>query len=271
MGCLLCRSPISIDLLLKPPPVVASGETGTSTLDLSCNKRTRREDASGDLGRAEEDHRSPRLEVTESEGRTEELVRSEAPASIISSPAAADEAGLTRAGEAILTEVVVPPPTVGEAAAGEVTAADASSNPISQEDAREVVAKVTEEPTVHEGAPKLSELAARASSSSEPTPIVRAIMSAFETSIGVAAGALLFGAASGSDKALQGSPTARAVGSDRGEASPAPKAATKDASGEKILAAAAGSGIGSLSSTSQLQQEWADTASSVEISGNLKA
>jgi hypothetical protein len=33
----------------------------------------------------------------------------------------------------------------------------------------------------------------------------------------------------------------------------------------------AGSGVGSLSSASQLQQEWADTASSVETGGNLKA
>jgi hypothetical protein len=61
------------------------------------------------------------------------------------------------------------------------------------------------------------------------------------------------------------------VGSDHGEASPAPKAATKEASGEKIPAAVAGSGIGSLSSASQLQQEWADNASSAETSGNLKA
>jgi hypothetical protein len=61
------------------------------------------------------------------------------------------------------------------------------------------------------------------------------------------------------------------VESGHDEASPAPAAALKDASGEKILAAAAGSGVGSLSSASQLQQEWADTASSAETSGNLKA
>jgi hypothetical protein len=61
------------------------------------------------------------------------------------------------------------------------------------------------------------------------------------------------------------------VGSERGETYPAPDAATKDTSGEKILAAAAGSGVGSLSYASRLQQEWADTASSVETSGNLKA
>jgi hypothetical protein len=60
------------------------------------------------------------------------------------------------------------------------------------------------------------------------------------------------------------------VGSERGEASPAPEVATKDASRGKAPAAAAGSGIGSLSSASQLQQEWADTASSVEAGGTLK-
>jgi hypothetical protein len=112
MGCFLCRSPISVDLLLKPPPVVALGETETSTPDLSCSKRVRREDADGDLGRAREDRHSPRLEVVEGEGRTEEFVRPEAPASAVSSPAAAAEAGLMRAGEAILTEVIMPPPAI---------------------------------------------------------------------------------------------------------------------------------------------------------------
>jgi hypothetical protein len=96
-------------------------------------------------------------------------------------------------------------------------------------------------------------------------------MSTFGTGIGAAAGPLLFGAASNSDKAPQGPLTARAAGTERGEASPAPDAATKGASGEKIHVAAAGSGAGSLSSASQLQQEWADTASSIETSGKLKA
>jgi hypothetical protein len=71
---------------------VASGETETSTPNLPRNKRVRREDASGDLGRAKENRRSPRLEVAESEVRAEEPVRPEAPASVVSSPAAAAEA-----------------------------------------------------------------------------------------------------------------------------------------------------------------------------------
>jgi hypothetical protein len=224
------------------------------TPDLSCSKRVRREDAGGDLGCAGEDRHSSRLEVVEGEGRTEELVRPEAPASIVSSPAVAAEVGLTRAGEAILTEVVAPPPAVKEAAAGEVTAADASSDPLSQEDAREVAVKAMEETPVRVEAPEPSEPAAQTSSTPEPALSARAVVSAFGTGIGAAAGPLLFGLAPDSDKAPQGPLTARAVGSERGETSPAPEAAAKDASGEKIPAVAAGSGIGSLSSASSFSR-----------------
>jgi hypothetical protein len=60
------------------------------------------------------------------------------------------------------------------------------------------------------------------------------------------------------------------VRSEHGETSPAPEVAAKDASGGKAPATTAGSGVGSLSSASQLQQEWADTASSVDAGGKLK-
>jgi hypothetical protein len=60
------------------------------------------------------------------------------------------------------------------------------------------------------------------------------------------------------------------VGSEHGETSPAPEVATKDVSRGKAPAAAAGSGIGSLSSASQLQQEWVDTTSNVEAREKLK-
>jgi hypothetical protein len=60
------------------------------------------------------------------------------------------------------------------------------------------------------------------------------------------------------------------VGSERGEASLAPEVATRDALRGKPPVAAVGSGVGSLSSASQLQQEWADTASSAEAGGKLK-
>jgi hypothetical protein len=60
------------------------------------------------------------------------------------------------------------------------------------------------------------------------------------------------------------------VWSEHGETSLAPEVGTEDVSRGKAPAATAGSGIGSLSSASQLQQEWADTASSVEAGGKLK-
>jgi hypothetical protein len=145
MGYFLYRSPISIDLSMRPPLVVASGETETSTPDLWCSKRVRREGTGGDLGCAGEDRQSSRLEVIEGESWTEELVRPEVLTSIVSSSAAAAEAGLTRAGEAILMEVVAPPPTIGEAVAREVIAADASSDPLGQEDTRAVAVKATGE------------------------------------------------------------------------------------------------------------------------------
>jgi hypothetical protein len=82
---------------------------------------------------------------------------------------------------------------------------------------------------------------------------------------------LLFRAASGSDKAPQGPLTARAAGSERDEAPPVPDAAAKGALGEQAPVATTRSGAGSLSSAGQLQQEWADTASSAETSGKLQA
>jgi hypothetical protein len=112
--------------------------------------------------------------------------------------------------------------------------------------------KTTEEIPVHVEAPEPSEPAARSSSSPDPAPGAWAVVFAFGMGIGTAASPLLFGLASNSDKAPQGPLTARAVGSERGEASPAPEAATKDASREKIPTAAAGSGVGSLSSASRL-------------------
>jgi hypothetical protein len=58
--------------------------------------------------------------------------------------------------------------------------------------------------------------------------------------------------------------------SERGEASPASEVVIKEASRRKAPATAAGSGVGSLSSASQLQQEWADTASSADAGEKLK-
>jgi hypothetical protein len=57
---------------------------------------------------------------------------------------------------------------------------------------------------------------------------------------------------------------------ERGDDLPAPKVVTKGASSGKALVAAAEPSIGSLSSASQLQQEWADTASSADAGEKLK-
>jgi hypothetical protein len=67
-------------------------------------------------------------------------------------------------------EIVMPHPAAGEAAAGEVTAADASSDPVIEEDARDVTVKAAEEAPVCVGALEPSKTAARASSSPEAAP-----------------------------------------------------------------------------------------------------
>jgi hypothetical protein len=252
MGCFLRRSPISVDLLTQPPPASASGETETSTPDLPCNKRARKEDAGSDLGRAKENRCSPRLEFVEGEVRAEEPVRPEAPANVVSSPATAAEAVPTRAGETTSAETATPPPAIEEIAAGDVTAANTSSDPPSQEDTREVATKMMEDTPVRAGSLEPSEPAARTPSSPELAPSARAAVPVFGTEAGMADGPLFFGLASNSGEVAQGPFTTRVVGSERGEAFPAPEAATKDTSRGKAPAAAAGSGIGSLSSTGQL-------------------
>jgi hypothetical protein len=159
-------------------------------------------------------------------------------------------------------EVVEAPPPVVEAVSEEVVAIDVSSDPPGQEDTRAVAMKTTEETLVH----------VEASDPPNPAALsVRIVMPMFGMGIGAATGPLLLGAAAGSDKAPQRPLTTRAARSERDEAPPAPDTIVKGASGEKILVATAGSGAGSLSSASQLQQEWADTASSVKTRGKLQA
>jgi hypothetical protein len=69
-------------------------------------------------------------------------------------------------------KIVVSHPAADEAAAGEVTAVDASSDPASQEDSHKVVTETAKEAPVGAGVPEPSEMAARASSSPEPAPSV---------------------------------------------------------------------------------------------------
>jgi hypothetical protein len=270
VGCLLCRSPLSSDLVTQPPPAPASGEAVISAPDLSCNKRARREDAGGDLGHAKEDRHSPRLELVASEAKAEEPAHPKAPANAASSPAAATEAEPTQAGEATSAEAVASPRAISEIATGDIATASVSSDPPGHEDTLEAAIKTMEKAPAPARLLEPSEPAVRTSSSSEVAPTTRAIAPAFWAGAGVAAGPFFFGLASNSGGILQGPPTTWVVGSERGEASLAPEVATRDASRGKIPATTAGSGVGSLSSTSQLQQEWADTASSAKAEGKLE-
>jgi hypothetical protein len=107
-------------------------------------------------------------------------------------------------------------------------------------------------------------------SSPRLTPSMQAAVPALGIGAGVTVGPPLFGLASNYGEASQGPLTTRAVRSECGETSLAPKVVTKDASRGKAPATVARSGIGSLSSASQLQQEWADTASCVDAVEKLK-
>jgi hypothetical protein len=90
------------------------------------------------------------------------------------------------------------------------------------------------------------------------------------TRAGAAVGSLLLGLACSYGELSQGLLTTRVTRSELGDDLPAPEAATRGTSSGKALVTVAGSSIGSLSSASQLQQEWADTASSANAGEKLK-
>jgi hypothetical protein len=139
---------------------MASGETETLTPDLSSSKRVHRENASGDLSCAGEGDPSPRLGFVEGESVTEEPTHLGTPVGVVSCPTATAEAEPARAGEAVLTETVAPPPVVGEVETGEVAIADAPSTPLSHEDTHEVTVKTAGETSACEEGSKPPELAA---------------------------------------------------------------------------------------------------------------
>jgi hypothetical protein len=86
----------------------------------------------------------------------------------------------------------------------------------------------------------------------------------------VAAGSLLLGLVTGSGEASQELLTTLVARSERGDGLPASAAVAKGTPSGKALIAMAESSVGSLSSASRLQQEWADTASSADVGGKLK-
>jgi hypothetical protein len=91
------------------------------------------------------------------------------------------------------------------------------------------------------------------------------------TRAGVTVDSLLLGSVSGSGEALQGLLTTRVARSERGDDLPAPEVVTRGAFSGKALVTMAKSSVGSLSSASQLQQEWRDTASTADVGEKLKA
>jgi hypothetical protein len=223
------------------------------------------------LGRIEEDRRSPRLEPAASETEAEEPAHPEAPTDAVSSPAVATEADPTPAGEITPAGAVVPPPPAAKnVTAGNDAATHVSSDPPSQEGTREATAEAIEETPAGARLLELPGPAAQTSSSPTLTPSVQVAVPATGIGASATAGSLLFRLASDSGEASQGLLTTRVVRSGRDEKLPAPEAATQGASRGKAPATVAGSGVGSLSSTSQLQQEWADTASSADAGGKLK-
>jgi hypothetical protein len=86
----------------------------------------------------------------------------------------------------------------------------------------------------------------------------------------VAADSLILGLVAGSGEASRELLTTLVARSERGDDSPAPAVVTKGVPSGKALIAMAESSIGSLSSASRLQQEWADTASSADVGEKLK-
>jgi hypothetical protein len=127
-----------------------------------------------------------------------------------------------------------------------------------------------EEASVRARSLELPGPAAQTPSSLELVPSVQDAVPAAGARAGVTVDSLLLGLVSGSGEASQGLLTTRVARSERGDGLPAPEVVTKGPSSGKALVAVAESSIGSLSSASRLQQEWADTASSVDVGEKLK-
>jgi hypothetical protein len=233
---------------------VSRTPTVTPALKPSCHKRARREEIGGDSGRIEDDHCSPRLEPVAGEARTEDPVHPEVPADVVLHPAAAPEADSTPAEETTSVGVVTPPPPATEnVTAGDEGAIRASSDPPSQEGAREAAAGATGETSVSARSLELPGSAAQAPPSLEPVSSVQDAVPAAGTRAGVTADSLLLELVSGFGRASQGLLTTRVARNEHGDDSPAPEVVTKGASNGKALVAVAESSIGSLSSASRLQ------------------
>jgi hypothetical protein len=185
--------------------MVASEGTESSVSALTRSKRTRREDAGGDLGRAEEESHVPQVEAGEVESGATELDRP----GVVAVDATADaavtaEAGLAWTEGTVMTEIIMSRPATDEVVAGKVAVIDACSGPAGRENLHEVVEEAAKEASAGVRESEPSEMVVQASSGPGPMPGAKADTLVPGTEIGVAADPLLFGATSSPEKVSQG-------------------------------------------------------------------
>jgi hypothetical protein len=210
----------------------------------------------GDSGRAEDVRHSPRLKLVAGDTGAEDSARPEVLVDAVPHPVASPTEEAAPAGADLS-----PPPVTDDAMAGNAATICISPDSPSQGSAREAATGEMERAPM----PAVETL-----SSLELVPSVQAMVPAAGSRAGAIADSALLGLAFSSGEALPGLLATRVAGSERGDGSPAPEVVTKSASSGKALVAAAESNIGSLSSASRLQQEWADTASSAGVGEKLK-
>jgi hypothetical protein len=250
--------------------------TESSASALLHGKRIRRGDDGSDLGRTKGEDRTSQEEAHKVEGDAVRLDHQRAAAADATADTGVTaEAGPARTKEAsaeevTAMEVIAPRTTTDEAATGETTTTEASSGRAGQEEPREVAEEAIKEASAGAEILEPLEVAAQASSSAAPAPGMKATMLVPGAEIDKVADPPCFGTDADPEKVSQEIPTARAEEDDRGEASITPGAAAKSALGGKIFATSTGSGASSQSSASQLQKEWADTASSAGSGGTSR-
>jgi hypothetical protein len=230
------------------------------------------EDSGDGLGRAEEEGRALQAKASEGGGEAPELDRLEKAAADATPDASVTaDAGLAWTEGAATVEVVASHPATDEVAAGDIAPAGASSGPAGLGDLRKSAGEATTEVPASVRASEPPIVVAQAASILELTSSVATDAPFPKTETGTATSSLFFGATSEPERVSHGAHDIRMVESKRSNASPPPRAITQGTSGGKDLVAPAGSGVSSQSSASQLQKEWADTASSAGSGGGLKA
>jgi hypothetical protein len=202
------------------------------------------------------------LKLVAGDTGAEDSARPEVLVDAVPHPVALPETGPTPAEEAAPAGAdLSPPPVTDDATVGNAATICISPDSPSQGSAREAAAGETEKAPVP---------AVDALSNLELVPSVQAIVPAAGSRAGAIADSALLGLAFSSGEASPGLLATRVAGSERGDGSSAPEVVTKSASSGKALVAAAESNIGSLSSASRLQQEWADIALSAGVGEKLK-